>query len=123
VPHGFHTDKKLDVPRHNVHGVMTWHATVAPCASYGMAEFRQDMKKWFRVAGMEGKPVSLIFRESQAADELFFEDISSILSAGEVPGVCDTRHAPVPAITLTNRMHLVLNGMRNRIWGPFFGSH
>lgn len=46
------------------------------------------MKKLFIAAGCaEFKPMCFLVTDNQLADEAFLEDINSILSSGEIPGL------------------------------------
>ncbi|XP_032178402.1 dynein heavy chain 2, axonemal isoform X8 [Mustela erminea] len=54
---------------------------------YRKQEFREDIKRLYRQAGVELKPTSFLFVDTQIADESFLEDINNILSSGEVPNL------------------------------------
>lgn len=49
-----------------------------------------DIKRLYRQAGVELKPTSFLFVDTQIADESFLEDINNILSSGEVPNLYKT---------------------------------
>ena len=55
--------------------------------SYGLVEWRDDLKTLLRTAGAENKPVVFLFSDVQIVDESFLEDINNILNAGEVPSL------------------------------------
>ena len=55
--------------------------------SYGMAEWHDDLRSLFMLAGVEGKSVVFLFAGSQIVQESFLEDISNILNAGVVPNI------------------------------------
>uniref|UniRef100_A0A8C8XZF1 Dynein axonemal heavy chain 2 n=1 Tax=Panthera leo TaxID=9689 RepID=A0A8C8XZF1_PANLE len=57
---------------------------------YRRQEFREDIKRLYRQAGVELKPTSFLFVDTQIADESFLEDINNILSSGEVPNLYKT---------------------------------
>ncbi|XP_064181287.1 dynein axonemal heavy chain 2 [Anguilla rostrata] len=54
---------------------------------YRKQEFREDIKKLYRQAGVDNKPTVFLFNDTQIADESFLEDINNILSSGEVPNL------------------------------------
>ncbi|XP_077826327.1 dynein axonemal heavy chain 2 isoform X1 [Macaca mulatta] len=54
---------------------------------YRKQEFRDDIKRLYRQAGVELKTTSFLFVDTQIADESFLEDINNILSSGEVPNL------------------------------------
>lgn len=57
---------------------------------YRKQEFREDIKRLYRQAGVELKATSFLFVDTQIADESFLEDINNILSSGEVPNLYKT---------------------------------
>ncbi|KAM5165262.1 dynein axonemal heavy chain 14 [Mantella aurantiaca] len=57
--------------------------------SYSHTEFREELKKVFKVAGLQGKSVVLLIRGSDIIKDSFLEDINSILNSGEVPDLFD----------------------------------
>ncbi|XP_040604880.1 dynein heavy chain 2, axonemal isoform X1 [Mesocricetus auratus] len=54
---------------------------------YRKQEFREDIKRLYRQAGVELMTTSFLFVDTQIADESFLEDINNILSSGEVPNL------------------------------------
>ncbi|EGD81605.1 dynein heavy chain 2 [Salpingoeca rosetta] len=54
---------------------------------YRMTEFREDLKALYRQAGVENKPTTFLFVDTQIVLEDFLEDINNILSSGEVPNL------------------------------------
>ncbi|KAH0626110.1 hypothetical protein JD844_000881 [Phrynosoma platyrhinos] len=54
---------------------------------YRKQEFREDVKKLYRQTGVDLKPTTFLFVDTQIADECFLEDINNILSSGEVPNL------------------------------------
>ena len=55
--------------------------------SYGMAEWRDDLKKVLIEAGSGDRPLVFLFSDTQIAKEGFVEDINNMLNAGEVPNI------------------------------------
>ena len=60
---------------------------VAISKVYGMNEWREDLKGIFKVAGVDGKPTTFLFADTQIKLEGFVEDINNILNTGEVPNL------------------------------------
>ncbi|XP_039997326.1 dynein heavy chain 2, axonemal [Xiphias gladius] len=54
---------------------------------YRKQEFREDVKKLYRLTGVDNKPTVFLFNDTQIVDESFLEDINNILSSGEVPNL------------------------------------
>ncbi|BBN19721.1 hypothetical protein Mp_8g13060 [Marchantia polymorpha subsp. ruderalis] len=54
---------------------------------YSNFEFREDLKKIYKVAGIDGKPITFLFTDTQIVNEGFVEDINNLLNSGEVPGL------------------------------------
>lgn len=57
--------------------------------SYGLAEWREDLKKTLLIAGEDGKNVVFLFTDTQILWESFLEDINNLLNAGDVPNLFD----------------------------------
>lgn len=55
--------------------------------AYGITEFREDLKKMFAKAGVEGLACVFLFTDTQIIDEGFLEDVNNLLNSGEVPGM------------------------------------
>lgn len=55
--------------------------------SYGRPDWREDLKRLLRRAGVDCKPITFLFSDSQIKDEAFVEDINNILNSGEVPNM------------------------------------
>ncbi|KAA0723088.1 Dynein heavy chain 2, axonemal [Triplophysa tibetana] len=54
---------------------------------YRKQDFRDDIKKLYRLTGVENKPTVFLFNDTQIVDESFLEDINNILSSGELPNL------------------------------------
>lgn len=54
---------------------------------YGIPDWRDDLKKLLMRAGIEGKPITFVFADTQVADEAFIEDINTVLNTGDVPNL------------------------------------
>ncbi|CAO2638081.1 Dynein axonemal heavy chain 7, partial [Lemmus lemmus] len=55
--------------------------------SYGMNEWREDMKTLLRSVGMRGQKTVFLITDTQIKEEAFLEDIDSVLNTGEVPNI------------------------------------
>ena len=54
---------------------------------YRMVEFHDDMKRLYLQAGVDGKPTTFLFNDTQIKDEGFLEDVNNVLSSGEIPNL------------------------------------
>ncbi|KAI9101992.1 dynein heavy chain and region D6 of dynein motor-domain-containing protein [Phlyctochytrium arcticum] len=54
---------------------------------YRHTDFREDLKKVYKMAGLDGKPTAFLMTDQQFVSDVFLEDISNILSTGEVPNL------------------------------------
>lgn len=57
------------------------------CACVCLCVWLLDIKKLYRLAGVDNKPTVFLFNDTQIVDESFLEDINNILSSGEVPNL------------------------------------
>ncbi|XP_051515044.1 dynein axonemal heavy chain 12-like [Myxocyprinus asiaticus] len=55
--------------------------------SYGMNEWRDDLKRLMKNAGVKGQKMVFLLTDAQIKDEAFLEDVDSILNTGEVPNI------------------------------------
>lgn len=53
--------------------------------TYGMNDWRDDLKKIMKEAGGRGKSCIFLFTEDQIKEEAFVQDIDGLLNSGEVP--------------------------------------
>lgn len=54
---------------------------------YKVQEFREDLKTLYTMVGVQNKPISFVFKDSQVVEEIFLEIINNMLSVGEVPNL------------------------------------
>ncbi|KNC97489.1 uncharacterized protein SPPG_07404 [Spizellomyces punctatus DAOM BR117] len=54
---------------------------------YRHVDFREDLKKVYRLAGVDGKPIAFLITDQQIISDSFLEDLSNVLSSGEVPNL------------------------------------
>ncbi|KAA8590936.1 hypothetical protein FQN60_001879 [Etheostoma spectabile] len=55
--------------------------------SYGITEWRDDLKMLLKNAGVKGQKTVFLLTDSQIKDEAFLEDVDSVLNTGEVPNL------------------------------------
>ncbi|KAM7063036.1 dynein axonemal heavy chain 1 [Molossus nigricans] len=55
--------------------------------SYGMTEWREDVKKVLLKAGLQNLPITFLFSDTQIKNESFLEDINNILNSGDIPNL------------------------------------
>ncbi|MEQ2250438.1 hypothetical protein ILYODFUR_000797 [Ilyodon furcidens] len=55
--------------------------------SYGIAEWRDDLKMLLKNAGVKGQKTVFLITDAQIKDEAFLEDVDSVLNTGEVPNL------------------------------------
>lgn len=55
--------------------------------SYGIVEWKEDLKKLLRRAGADSKPTVFLFSDTQIKSESFLEDLNNVLNTGEVPNL------------------------------------
>ena len=52
-----------------------------------MTNWREDIKKVLMTAGVENKPLTFLFVDTQIINEQMLEDINNILNSGDVPNL------------------------------------
>ena len=60
---------------------------IAISKSYTRVEWKEDLKRFCREAGANGKPCVFLFSDSQIKEESYVEDINNLLNSGEVPNL------------------------------------
>jgi len=55
--------------------------------SYGMRDWKENLKTCLMQAGVDGKPTTFLFVDTQIINEQFLEDINNVLNAGDVAGL------------------------------------
>eukprot|EP00063_Salmo_salar_P015399 XP_013990234.1 PREDICTED: dynein heavy chain 12, axonemal isoform X3 [Salmo salar] len=58
--------------------------------SYGLNEWRDDLKFLLKSAGVKGQKTVFLLTDSQIKEEAFLEDVDSVLNTGEVPNLFAT---------------------------------
>uniref|UniRef100_A0A3Q3ICB6 AAA+ ATPase domain-containing protein n=1 Tax=Monopterus albus TaxID=43700 RepID=A0A3Q3ICB6_MONAL len=54
---------------------------------YNYDSFHEDLRRLYKMAGMEGKDMVFLFTDTQIVVEEFLEDINNMLNSGEVPNL------------------------------------
>jgi len=52
-----------------------------------MAMWRDNLRACLMQCGVQGKPTTFLFCDTQIIDEQMLEDINNILNSGDVPGL------------------------------------
>ncbi len=55
--------------------------------SYGITEWRNDLRKMLTTVGVESHPMVFLLDDPQIVSEAFLEDVDKILNTGEVPNL------------------------------------
>jgi dynein heavy chain, axonemal len=55
--------------------------------NYRHIEFREDLKRLYRIAGIENKSTAFLLTDAEIVNDIFLEDLSNMLSNGEVPNL------------------------------------
>lgn len=81
---------------------------------YSMRDWRENAKTCLMMAGVEGKPTSFLFVDTQIINEQMLEDVNNVLNSGDVPGLYRAEDLePIYAIGKTEcaRKNLPVNKM------------
>ncbi|XP_047430741.1 dynein axonemal heavy chain 6 [Mugil cephalus] len=54
---------------------------------YNYGSFHEDLRRLYRMAGVEGKDMVFLFTDTQIVVEEFLEDVNNMLNSGEVPNL------------------------------------
>lgn len=54
---------------------------------YGMAEWRENLKECLLYAGVQNKPITFLYSDTQIIKEAMLEDINGVLNSGDVPNL------------------------------------
>uniref|UniRef100_A0A8C4QWW8 Dynein axonemal heavy chain 1 n=1 Tax=Eptatretus burgeri TaxID=7764 RepID=A0A8C4QWW8_EPTBU len=55
--------------------------------TYGVSEWREDLRKLMFCAGVNNTPLTFLFTDTQIKCESFLEDINNVLNSGDVPNI------------------------------------
>jgi hypothetical protein len=76
---------------------------------YGVTEWREDVKKVLRTAGLDGRPIVFLFSDTQIVDEIFLEDINNVLNSGDVPNVSSFTHPSLSPLSNLSPSHFCVH--------------
>ena len=96
--------------------------TIEVGRGYGLTQFREDIKELLFKCGIEGKPHTFLFNDTQIADESFLEDVNGLLNAGEVSSLFASDEAE--RIIGGCRARAKTRGLETRdgIWSDFIST-
>ena len=89
--------------------------------NYGKNEWRDDLKKLMKSAGVAGKKTTFLMTDSQIKEESFLQDVDSLLNTGEIPNLfasdekAEIMEAVRPAASAAN---IAAGGDKNAELGP-----
>ena len=81
---------------------------------YAMRDWRENVKTCLLQAGVEAKPTTFLFVDTQIINEQMLEDLNNVLNSGDVPGLYKTEDLePIYAVGKTEcaRKGLAVNKM------------
>ena len=81
---------------------------------YSMRDWRENVKTCLLQAGVEAKPTTFLFVDTQIINEQMLEDLNNVLNSGDVPGLYKTEDLePIYAVGKTEcaRKGLAVNKM------------
>lgn len=55
--------------------------------SYGIPEWKDDLRKVMKIAGLQGQEVTFFIADTQIVRESFLEDLNNMLNSGDVPNL------------------------------------
>lgn len=69
--------------------------------NYDFQQWRQDIRKVLMHTGMQSKRTVFMFWDTQAIDEAFIDDISTLITSGDLPNL----YQPEEKVTILESMH------------------
>lgn len=55
--------------------------------TYGVKEWRDDLKKVLMTAGGDGRSTVFLLTDAQVKDESFIEDVNTLINSGDLPNL------------------------------------
>lgn len=74
------------------------------------------MKKLLLKAGIEGKPIIFLFADTQISDEMFIEDINTVLNTADVPNL----YAADEKVEILEKMQTAARESVSNFWLSYF---
>ena len=71
--------------------------TIEITKSYGLSDWREDIKTMMNRAGVQNKPTVFVIDDTQIVRESFLEDINGILNTGEVANLFNSEETGDPS--------------------------
>lgn len=59
--------------------------TIVISGNYSLSNFREDLQKMYKRAGLKGEGLMFLFTDSQVVDERMLVYINDLLASGEIP--------------------------------------
>jgi dynein heavy chain, axonemal len=69
----------------NINGYQCMQIELKP--GYDYTSFREDLRKFYLIAGINNSPIVFLINDSQIQREEFLEDINNVLNSGDVPNL------------------------------------
>eukprot|EP00731_Ephydatia_muelleri_P001617 Em0001g1617a len=90
---------------------------------YDYTAFHEDLKKLYKMAGVENQDSVFLFTDTQIVVEEFLEDINNMLNSGEVPNLfaSDEYEQIIAAVRPSAKEHGVAEQDRDGIFAHFIG--
>lgn len=63
------------------------HLQIQVTKTYGVKEWREDIKKVLMTAGGDGRSTVFLLSEAQVKDESFIEDVNTLINTGDLPNL------------------------------------
>jgi dynein heavy chain len=87
---------------------------------YGKQEFREDLKKLYQIAGVQGNHVVFLLSDTHIVNESFLEDVNNILNSGEVPNLFELdEYEKILSLVQPFAKHAGVPEQRDLIWNFF----
>ncbi|XP_070984280.1 dynein axonemal heavy chain 6-like [Oncorhynchus clarkii lewisi] len=89
------------------------------CRNCSYSDFRDDLKKVFRQAGIQRKNTVLLITDSDIVKESVLEDLNCILKYGDVPGLFDNDEIDSITVDLKSTMESSIGENREEMYSYF----
>ncbi|XP_064811633.1 dynein axonemal heavy chain 6-like [Oncorhynchus masou masou] len=89
------------------------------CRNCSYSDFRDDLKRVFRLAGIQRKNTVLLITDSDIVKESVLEDLNCILKYGDVPGLFDNDEIDSITVDLKSSMESSIGENREEMYSYF----